>query len=113
MLISASRLRTHGHIGLGDTRTGLHSDNIGRRNDRIVVFGRFRRIAAAERQHRAILHGDSRRAAITRLAHTQINLIALVGCRDCNAHVARFGQSQSVFQSILIKGGRQRATTCC
>ena len=117
--ISASRLRANGHIGLGDALAGLHGDGIGRGNDRGGVFCAFFCVAAAEGQHRAVLHGDGCRAAIARLAHGQIDLITLIGCRDCNGHIGRFGQGQGVFQSVLVKGRRQRAAAerqcrqCC
>jgi len=112
--ICARRLRADGHLRRGNhRRVGRdHRNSIGgggnSRRGVLALAAGLLCVAAADGQHRAVRHGDRRRAAVGGLAHRQIDLVLLVGCggRDSNLlHALR--QLQGIAGGVLVELGRQ------
>ena len=112
--ICARRLRADGHLRRGNhRRVGRdHRNSIGgggnSRRGVLTLAAGLLCVAAADGQHRAVRHGDRRRAAVGGLAHRQIDLVLLVGCggRDSDLlHALR--QLQGTAGDALVELGRQ------
>ena len=112
--ICARRLRADGHLRRGNhRRVGRdHRNSIGgggnSRRGVLALAAGLLCVAAADGQHRAVRHGDRRRAAVGGLAHRQIDLVLLVGCggRDSDLlHTLR--QLQGIAGGVLVELGRQ------
>ena len=112
--ICARRLRADGHLRRGNhRRVGRdHRNSIGgggnSRRGVLALAAGLLCVAAADGQHRAVRHGDRRRAAVGGLAHRQIDLVLLVGCggRDSDLlHTLR--QLQGIAGDALVELGRQ------
>ena len=112
--ICARRLRADGHLRRGNhRRVGRdHRNSIGgggnSRRGVLALAAGLLCVAAADGQHRAVRHGDRRRAAVGGLAHRQIDLVLLVGCggRDSDLlHALR--QLQGIAGGALVEFGRQ------
>ena len=112
--ICARRLRADGHLRRGNHRSvgRDHRNSIGgggnSRRGVLALAAGLLRVAAADGQHRAVRHGDRRRAAVGGLAHRQIDLVLLVGCggRDSDLlHALR--QLQGIAGGVLVEFGRQ------
>ena len=112
--ICARRLRADGHLRRGNhRRVGRdHRNSIGgggnSRRGVLALAAGLLCVAAADGQHRAVRHGDRRRAAVGGLAHRQIDLVLLVGCggRDSDLlHALR--QLQGIAGGVLVEFGRQ------
>ena len=112
--ICARRLRADGHLRRGNHRSvgRDHRNSIGgggnSRRGVLALAAGLLRVAAADGQHRAVRHGDRRRAAVGGLAHGQIDLVLLVGCggRDSDLlHTLR--QLQGIAGGVLVEFGRQ------
>ena len=112
--ICARRLRADGHLRRGNHRSvgRDHRNSIGgggnSRRGVLALAAGLLCVAAADGQHRAVRHGDRRRAAVGGLAHRQIDLVLLVGCggRDSDLlHALR--QLQGIAGGVLVEFGRQ------
>ena len=112
--ICARRLRADGHLRRGNHRRVRrdHRNSIGgggnSRRGVLALAAGLLCVAAADGQHRAVRHGDRRRAAVGGLAHRQIDLVLLVGCggRDSDLlHALR--QLQGIAGGALVEFGRQ------
>ena len=112
--ICARRLRADGHLRRGNHRRVRrdHRNSIGgggnSRRGVLALAAGLLCVAAADGQHRAVRHGDRRRAAVGGLAHRQIDLVLLVGCggRDSDLlHALR--QLQGIAGGVLVEFGRQ------
>ena len=112
--ICARRLRADGHLRRGNHRRVRrdHRNSIGgggnSRRGVLALAAGLLCVAAADGQHRAVRHGDRRRAAVGGLAHRQIDLVLLVGCggRDSDLlHALR--QLQGIAGGVLVELGRQ------
>ena len=112
--IYARRLRADGHLRRGNHRRVRrdHRNSIGgggnSRRGVLALAAGLLCVAAADGQHRAVRHGDRRRAAVGGLAHRQIDLVLLVGCggRDSDLlHALR--QLQGIAGDALVELGRQ------
>ena len=112
--ICARRLRADGHLRRGNHRSVRrdHRNSIGgggnSRRGVLALAAGLLCVAAADGQHRAVRHGDRRRAAVGGLAHRQIDLVLLVGCggRDSDLlHALR--QLQGIAGGVLVELGRQ------
>ena len=112
--ICARRLRADGHLRRGNHRRVRrdHRNSIcGGGNSRLGVLALAAGllcVAAADGQHRAVRHGDRRRAAVRGLAHGQIDLVLLVGRGSGNSdllHALR--QLQGIAGGVLVELGRQ------
>ena len=112
--ICARRLRADGHLRRGNHRRVRrdHRNSIGgggnSRRGVLALAAGLLCVAAADGQHRAVRHGDRRRAAVGGLAHRQIDLVLLVGCggRDSDLlHALR--QLQGIAGDALVELGRQ------
>ena len=112
--ICARRLRADGHLRRGNHRRVRrdHRNSIGgggnSRRGVLALAAGLLCVAAADGQHRAVRHGDRRRAAVGGLAHRQIDLVLLVGCggRDSDLlHTLR--QLQGIAGGVLVEFGRQ------
>ena len=112
--ICARRLRADGHLRRGNHRRVRrdHRNSIGgggnSRRGVLALAAGLLCVAAADGQHRAVRHGDRRRAAVRGLAHRQIDLVLLVGCggRDSDLlHALR--QLQGIAGGVLVELGRQ------
>ena len=112
--ISARRLRADGHLRRGNHRRVRrdHRNSIGgggnSRRGVLALAAGLLCVAAADGQHRAVRHGDRRRAAVGGLAHGQIDLVLLVGCGGSDSdllHALR--QLQSIAGGVLVEVGRQ------
>ena len=112
--ICARRLRADGHLRRGNHRSvgRDHRNSIGgggnSRRGVLALAAGLLCVAAADGQHRAVRHGDRRRAAVGGLAHRQIDLVLLVGCggRDSDLlHALR--QLQGIAGGALVEFGRQ------
>ena len=112
--ICARRLRADGHLRRGNHRRVRrdHRNSIGgggnSRRGVLALAAGLLCVAAADGQHRAVRHGDRRRAAVGGLAHRQVDLVLLVGCggRDSDLlHALR--QLQGIAGGVLVEFGRQ------
>ena len=112
--ICARRLRADGHLRRGNHRRVRrdHRNSIGgggnSRRGVLALAAGLLCVAAADGQHRAVRHGDRRRAAVGGLAHRQIDLVLLVGCRGRDSdllHALR--QLQGIAGGVLVEFGRQ------
>ena len=112
--ICARRLRADGHLRRGNHRRVRrdHRNSIGgggnSRRGVLALAAGLLCVAAADGQHRAVRHGDRRRAAVGGLAHGQVDLVLLVGCggRDSDLlHALR--QLQGIAGGALVEFGRQ------
>ena len=112
--ISARRLGADGHLRRGnllsvgcDHRNGIGGGDNSRGGVLALAAGLLR-VTAADGQHRAVRHGDRRRAAVRGLAHGQIDLVLLVGRGSGNSdllHALR--QLQGIAGGVLVELGRQ------
>ena len=112
--ICARRLGADGHLRRGNHRSVRrdHRNSIGgggnSRRGVLALAAGLLCVAAADGQHRAVRHGDRRRAAVGGLAHRQVDLVLLVGCggRDSDLlHALR--QLQGIAGGVLVELGRQ------
>ena len=112
--ICARRLRADGHLRRGNHRSvgRDHRNSIGgggnSRRGVLALAAGLLCVAAADGQHRAVRHGDRRRAAVGGLAHRQIDLVLLVGCGGSDSdllHALR--QLQGIAGGALVELGRQ------
>ena len=112
--ICARRLRADGHLRRGNHRRVRrdHRNSIGgggnSRRGVLALAAGLLCVAAADGQHRAVRHGDRRRAAVGGLAHRQIDLVLLVGCGGSDSdllHALR--QLQGIAGGVLVEFGRQ------